>query len=207
MSPPTWAELDPAKNTNLPLYAALFLASLGGLARTPAILPKQRDRILLLTEDGEAWLCDATSGALEGPLALGSSPVAGPIQGTDGVRARLRDGRTILWVDALAPDTSASTTGDENAPEASDPAAGNGAMVALRRTASGALSLKSPWTGWTVEVGDKACILRARDDDKPSITVRREGMWTFVAWEAPRAQLSRGRLWVADGLGLRSYLP
>ncbi len=182
------------------------VTSLSGLARTPALLPKDHGRILLLTEEGDAWLCDAGTGALEGPLALGSAPVSGPIVRSDGVQARLRDGRTLVWTDALAPSAANSDSGDEQAAEA-DPATAGGSMVALRRTASGALILKSPWTGWSVEVGPKACMLTAKGETKPSITVRREGAWSYVAWEAPRPQLPRGRLWLADGLGLRSYIP
>jgi len=181
------------------------LSSLGGIARTPAFMPRQRGRLLVLTEDGEAWLCDSATGALEGPVELGSPPMAGPTQCADGIRARLRDGRNVLWTDSLAPDTSPGNEADpatENVETAAD-----GQMVVLRRAASGSLTLKSPWTGWTAEVGDKACMLRARNEDKPSVSLRRDGAWTYMAWEAPHAQIPNGRLWIADGLGLRSYAP
>jgi hypothetical protein len=181
--------------------------SLGGIARTPAPLPKDKGKVVILTEDGDAWLCDVSSGALDGPLALGSPPVAGPIVRSDGVLVRLRDGRTLVWTDALAPAVASSGSGDDIGQEDDDSATGRGSMVALRRTASGALGLKSPWTGWTVEIGPKAGILTAKDETKPSITIRREGAWNFVAWEAPRSQLPRGRLWFADSLGVRSYVP
>ncbi|HEV8114062.1 MAG TPA: DUF4388 domain-containing protein [Planctomycetota bacterium] len=183
------------------------ISSLGGVARTPAYLPRQKGKLVILTEDGAAWLCDAASGDLEGPLALGSPPVAGPLSCTDGVRARLRDGRTVVWTEALQPEAAASQTDVEQTSDEADPAAGGSALVALRRTASGSLTLKSPWTGWTVEVGEKACMLRAKDQDKPCASLRRDGAWTYVAWEAPHAQLTNGRLWVADGLGLRCYVP
>ncbi len=183
------------------------ISSLGGVARTPAFLPRQKGKLVLLTEDGAAWLCDAASGDLEGPLALGAPPVAGPMNCTDGVRARLRDGRTVVWTDALQPDAASSQADVEASSEDADPTASGSAFVTLRRTASGSLTLKSPWTGWTVEVGEKACMLRAKDQDKPCASLRRDGQWTYVAWEAPHAQLTNGRLWVADGLGLRCYIP
>jgi hypothetical protein len=183
------------------------IESLGGIARTPALLPKDKGKVVILTEDGDAWLCDVSTGALDGPLALGSPPVAGPITRSDGAQVRLRDGRSLVWTDALSPSAASASSGDDIGQEDADPATERGSMVALRRTASGALSLKSPWTGWTVEVGPKACMLIGKDETKPSITIRREGTWNFVAWEAPRSQLPRGRLWFADGGGVRSYVP
>jgi hypothetical protein len=33
------------------------------------------------------------------------------------------------------------------------------------------------------------------------------GEWNYVAWEAPRARVPRGRLWVSDGFGLRAFTP
>ena len=183
------------------------IESLGGIARTPAPLPRDKGRAVILTEDGDAWLCELSSGTLEGPLALGSPPVAGPIVRSDGVQVRLRDGRTLVWTDSLSPAAANSSSGDDIGQEDAEAASERGSMVALRRTASGALALKSPWTGWTVEVGPKACMLIAKDETKPCVTIRRDGAWNFVAWEAPRSQFPRGRLWFADGLGVRSYVP
>ena len=34
----------------------------------------------------------------------------------------------------------------------------------------------------------------------------RTGDWVFVAWEAPKAMVPNGRLWVSDEKGLRSYM-
>jgi hypothetical protein len=80
-------------------------------------------------------------------------------------------------------------------------------MVVLRRSATTATSLKSPWTGWTVEVGEKGCGLVGPGQREASSSIRREGAWTFVAWEAPHTRAPQGRLWIADGLGLRAYQP
>ncbi len=182
------------------------ISSLAGVARTPALLPKQRGKALLVSEEGDAFLCDVATGAIEGPEKLGSPPIFGPVISPDGIRLRLRDGRSLLWTDKLAPETDANAPSGTETPGATETAE-QGAMVVLRRTASGALSLTSPWTGWTVEVGDKACTLRMRGEDKAVASVRRDGPWTFVAWEEPHGALAQGRLWVADGLGLRCYVP
>jgi tetratricopeptide (TPR) repeat protein len=183
------------------------LSSLGGIARTPALLPKQRGKLVILSEDGQAWLCEAASGELEGPFAIGSTPIEGPFPCLDGVRARFRDGRMALWSTGLTPEISVAGAGDGGSGDCPGQEGAVASMAVLRRRASAALTLKSPWTDWTVEVGEKACTLRAPGEDKPSVSVRREGAWTYVAWEAPHAQMPRGRLWIADGLGLRSYLP
>jgi hypothetical protein len=183
------------------------ISSLAGVARSPVLLPKQRGKALLVSEEGEAFLCDVATGSIEGPEKLGSPPIFGPVISPDGIRLRLRDGRTELWTDKLSPETDTNAPAGSETPAAPESSLEQGAMVVLRRTASGALSLTSPWTGWTVDVGDKACTLRARGEEKASASVRRDGPWIFVAWEEPRGSLTQGRLWIADGLGLRSYVP
>ena len=44
-------------------------------------------------------------------------------------------------------------------------------------------------------------------DGNSAFDVRRDGDWSLLAWEAPRAGLQTGRLWVADEAGLRGFEP
>lgn len=181
------------------------ITSLAGIARTPALLGEQHGKCVLLAEDGQVWVCEIATGELDGPLSIGSPPAEGPSRCAEGVWAKFRDGRTALWTSQLAPTLSApgqATTLDCTPVEAE--AAG---IAVLRRSATSATSLKSPWTGWRVDVGERGCALIGPGEREASSSIRREGAWTFVAWEAPYTQAPDGRLWIADGLGLRSYKP
>ena len=179
------------------------ITSLAGIARSPVSLGEASGKCLIVAEDGQAWTCDTTTGALDGPLALGASPAEGPKRCAEGVWARLRDGRTAVWTTELAPTLSQVGAGTDCTPAEGDASA----MAILRRSATSATTLKSPWSGWTVDVGDKGCALIGPGEREASSSIRREGAWTFVAWEAPGVQSPAGRLWIADGLGLRSYKP
>lgn len=180
------------------------LSSLGGIARAPVFLPQRPGHLLLVTEDGEAWIVSARSGEIEGPWRLGSPPAEGPVATPDGVRARLKDGREVLWTRRLRPE-QAGARSDEAALDAAR--AGSDAGLALLRRADGARRLDSPWNGWSVAV--TAEVFRATRDGEPDggFAVRRAGEWVFLAWEAPHGKLPGGRLWVSDEAGLRAFEP
>jgi uncharacterized protein DUF4388 len=180
------------------------LSSLGGLARSPVFLPKKPGHLLLLTEDGEAWILDGASGDLEGPWPLGSGPVEGPTATSDGVVARLRDGRFLLWERRLKP-----TPLEENgAPGLAAARFGSEAgLSVLRRDGAAFADHASPWSDWTVSVEDEVYRVHIEGDDEGGFAVVRHGEWTFLAWEAPHARLKSGRLWVSDENGLRAFTP
>ena len=178
------------------------VSTLAGIARTPAMLPGGSGRLLLLSEDGQAWTCEIGTGDLEGPVSLDSAPVEGPNACAESVRASLKDGRTAVWTGSLEP-----ALYPEGDPGCAEPAVPTVAIAALRRSLNTGTSLSSPWTGWTVDVGDQACVLLGPGDGEARVSVRREGAWNYVAWEAPGARTPKGRLWISYGLGLRSYLP
>lgn len=180
------------------------LSSLGGLARSPVFLPKKPGNLLLLTEDGEAWILDGATGDLEGPWPLGSGPVEGPTASTDGVVARLRDGRNLLWERRLKPEPLEEN--DEKGLAAARFGSEAGLAV-LRRAGAAFAEHDSPWTDWTVTVQDEVYRVHPKGDAEKGFAVLRRGEWTFLAWEAPHARLKGGRLWVSDDEGLRAYTP
>ena len=111
-----------------------------------------------------------------------------------------------MWEDRLAPkfhesEDSFLNGGGDNALESAVPAT----MTALRRHAREGSSVVSPWTNWTVEVREDEFF--AFGPGGEGFTVSHHGDWVFVAWEAPKALMPEGRLWVSDEKGLRSYRP
>lgn len=190
------------------------LASLGGIARTPVLMASLKGTLLVLTEDGIAWLVEANGGRVEGPWKFDSPPVQGPISTARGVEATFVDGRTAVWTQRLAPqivDPSAagqdasSTRAAEAA--ASERAEGTLGMVALRRQANGPSRLETPWGPWSVEVSGEHYLVRNADDPAQDYSIEARGEWAYLAWEAPDARIPNGRLWVSDDAGLRAWEP
>jgi len=178
------------------------ISSLGGIARAPVFLPKKPGYLLLVTEDGEVWIFDAKTGEYEGPWNLGSPPVEGPAPTSEGVQARLKDGRVVTFTTRVRPT-------EEEAGELS-PEVRLGATVGLavlHRAEGAKRRLDSPWTDWSVEIGDEVFRAREGSEDEGGFVVLREGDWSFLAWEAPHARLPKGRLWISDGGGLHAYTP
>ena len=183
----------------------VHLDSLGGVARAPVLLPRRAGHLLCVSEDGQAWIVNARSGAVEGPRDLGSACVAGPIPTADGAALRLRDGRVLFFEEGLEHLPRADTA----FADALDAAClGHDAGLAvLRRRAASGHHLRSPWSDWTVRVEEEVFRATPPDDLGGGFAVRRAGDWSLLAWEAPSARLPRGRLWVGDGAGLRAFLP
>jgi hypothetical protein len=178
------------------------LSSLGGIARAPVFLPRKPGFLLLLTEDGEAWMVDAENGEYEGPWSLGSPPTEGPSPTAEGVQARLKDGRILTWTTQvrpkeeqhgkLGPEVKLGTTAG---------------MHVLHRSEGGRRILESPWTDWRVEIEEEIFRVIDGDSEEGSFAVERGGKWSFLAWEAPFARLPKGRLWISDSEGLRAFTP
>ena len=195
--------LDEESNTSW----TRVLDTLGGIARTPVFLPRKPGYILVVSEDGRAWLVDTASGRAEGPVDLESPPKEGPALTRQGVWLRLEDDRIAIWNEELKPTYHAA----DSSFLSHDPGTLAGEEIApnnfsfLRSTANGATRLTSPEAGWTIEVRESEYLIT--DKDGRGFTARRNGEWSFVAWEAPKALLPRGRLWVSDADGLRSYRP
>ncbi len=198
------ALLDPAGK---PVWETR-LESLGGIARTPVFLPGRPEELLILTEEGVAWLVEAQSGRVEGPWSLESPPISGPTPMESGVLATFADGRSALWTTRLKPEVRGPGEppfGVQRQPP--EPYGSDAGLSMLRRSAESATSLRSPWGEWSVEVGDTHFTLRHPTEPERSFHVRRKGEWAYVAWEAPDAGHLAGRLWISDDEGLRRFEP
>jgi hypothetical protein len=190
------------------------LPSLGGIARAPVFLPHKAGSLLTVTEDGEVWLLDAASGALDGPLSMGQPVLSGPVATERGVRVLFRDGTLAEWESRLKPEIlrpdslSAGELAEmRSALESTAPGGSSAGLAVLRRGSQGGSSLASPWTSWRVDIDRSVFLVTPPNGTSPTFAVRRGGDWSFVGWEAPHTSIPHGRLWIADGLGLRSFQP
>lgn len=179
------------------------LKTLGGIARTPVFLPNRSGWLLVVSEDGQAWLVQAQTGEFQGPRDIGSPPVAGPDLTRGGVSVQFADGRVGLWTDRLEPvfyeaEAPVGTSLDKDALVTPS-------IELLRRGAGSSSELASPWNQWIVRVHEGE--YRVTDPAGRGFSAERTGEWIFVAWEKPKALVPHGRLWVSDGAGLRSYAP
>jgi tetratricopeptide (TPR) repeat protein len=188
------------------------LNSLGGVARAPIFLPRKPDSLLLLTEDGDAWIVDANTGNVDGPWSCGSPPIEGPLAVDQGVVARFRNGAHAVWTERLRPDTlieDESASPSALGAQARSAGTQHGSTVGMAIVRSGIDSndiFPSPWTDWGVQITPRAYRVANSKSDS-SFVVRPSGDWLYVAWEAPRAALPTGRLWVSDAEGLRAFVP
>ena len=190
------------------------LGTLGGVARAPVFLPRRPGFLLVLSEDGDAWVLDAKSGETEGPWTRNVAPLAGPYVVGDSVLVRFRDGAVWRWregatpesVDAAAAEAALApfvARGLEN--EAQFGVVQNFAV--LRHGSADKNRLESPWNDLVVEIVDRRCEVRSKSSPAALFSTDVQGEWVYLAIESPSARAPRGRLWMSDGAGLRSFLP
>lgn len=179
------------------------LQSLGGIARTPVFLPERAGSLLLVTEEGVAWIVNAGDGHLEGPWSAGSPPLAGPVPTQKGARVSFANATQGAWLERLRPEVT-ELEGDARTLRDNGHDAG---LAVLRRTENLARTLESPWGNGSIEIAQTHFFVRSRNATEATFAARREGEWIFVAWEAPHARLPRGRVWVSDGAGVRGFEP
>jgi tetratricopeptide (TPR) repeat protein len=180
------------------------LDTLSGIARTPLFLPDRPGWLLVVSEGGKVWLVQARDGALEGPRDIGSPVVAGPTHTRGGVSVQFSDGRIGVWTDVLEPHFyQANSLVNEGLAAGTNTAPGT--LATLRRGAASGTELVSPWNSWRVRVeGHEYVVL---SPEGLCFSAEQKGEWIFMAWEAPKALVPQGRLWVSDAGGLRSYVP
>ena len=80
-------------------------------------------------------------------------------------------------------------------------------MQVLRRRANEGSRLSRRWNDWVVAVDEGVIHVYQEGLPDAGYSVAREGEWAYVAWERPSRDAPRGRLWVADGAGLRAFVP
>jgi tetratricopeptide (TPR) repeat protein len=188
------------------------LNSLGGVARAPVFLPGRAGSLLVVTEDGEVWIVNAADGAMEGPWACGSQPIAGPTAALYGVRVTFKSGETYEWSSRLKPDLVPAEGAALALLEGPDGGQGSSSGLAiLRRRTNPATTFACPWAAYSVEIGADLYTLSTKPflNEPPKLitNVHRSGEWTYVAWEAPNVSIPHGRLWISDGKGLRAFSP
>jgi tetratricopeptide (TPR) repeat protein len=179
--------------------------SLAGIARTLVRLPRQPSSLLAVTEEGTAWIVGAADGALQGQWKGDSPPLRGPHAGAAEVAVTLRDLRQVRFRDGIVPEVAEITNLADPARE--DDLGDDAGMVVLRRRAEQGLSVASSWTPFSAVVFDDHYKIFWSGRSEPVFTVRRNGDWYFLCWEAPDARIPGGRLWISDDAGLRAFEP
>lgn len=182
------------------------IETISGIARAPVFLPDLDGQLLLVTEEGAAWLLNSKNGVLEGPWDLGSPPQMGPIPDDRLVKVSLADGTFAFWQDGLKP---LSESGDRIGPLAGmDDAYRFGSvsgMQVVRRREGQLEPFKSRFGPWQAIVDDQGVVVTALDGQKDGFIVLRQGEWEYMAFEPAGPSAPGGRLWLADGRGLRAF--
>lgn len=193
----------------------LDIKDVSGVARRPVTMPGLQGHQIFLTEAGGAWLLNPEEATLRGPLKLPSPPVFGPVVIGDEARALLLDKSVVSWTSSLKPEYGgdAESSGlDESLRHGFQ-----GLFNVQRPTGSGNTALRtatSDGSGWSILVEDGWYRIvedvPAGDDERRAadpFLIRRDGSWSYVAWEAPSVKGDPPVLWISDGLGLRAFLP
>ena len=175
------------------------LKTAAGIRHAPVFLPRRPGSLLVVDELGAVWILATQDGSVEGPLQLGAAPASGPRPTTQGVALRLTDGRELHWQGELAPTTDTKVDTSEPAARVHD-----AGLACLRRSIEAGSALSSPWSQGTLEVTAEHYVLR-RGDGSTVFAAKRSGEWNYLAFEAPNARAPRGRAWVSDASGLKSF--
>ncbi len=166
------------------------LDSLAGFARAASPLPRHPELLLLVDEDGAAWLVDARDGANKGSTRLPATPRAGPWREEGRLLVELSDGRVVEFVDDLrfrVVDAHARTG-----------TAADGVRVLARGDEARGL--------------DAGVGARTASIEPEGVFVREAGRLDFVAegaddWEWIAFEERGSRLWISDGRSVRVYTP
>jgi tetratricopeptide (TPR) repeat protein len=169
---------------------------LSGIERAPVHLPARPERMLLVTEGGQAYTLDPEDGTLAGPALIGT-PVAGPTPGPSVVQVRVSGDRFALFHDGHKPTwiTGPAPLADENTVEG--PTSG---MRVLRPLEGQQDIHRSPFGEWSVSFAEG--VWRAKHPRHADFTARGSGRWRWFAFESRRGS---DLLWVSDEAGLRAW--
>lgn len=169
---------------------------LSGVERAPVHLPARPDRMLLVTEGGQAYTLDPEDGTLAGPALIGA-PLAGPTPGPAAVQVRVSGDRFALFRDGHKPTW---TSGPAPLPDA-DTVEGPTSGMRVVRPLEGEQDIqRSPFGEWSVSCEEG--IWRARHPRHADFAARGHGRWRWFAFESRRGS---DLLWVSDEAGLRAW--
>ena len=184
------------------------LETLSGIARAPVFLPRRPGHMLLISEGGRVWILNSEDGTTEGPLDLDSAPVSGPAPSPDCISVRLADGRGLGWTHELVPKVL-SDVDDKELNHDDQRFGGERGLQVFRRRED------PERTRFPDAEGKHSVVLKAGayfvhwhgSAEGAADTVLLTGSWEYVAWEQPCVDAPKGRLWISDGAGLRSFVP
>lgn len=174
------------------------LPSLSGVSRAPVILPQWSERMVLVTEEGQAYLLDPGTGKLDGPLELPSPPSVGPVQGFDCVLLLMSDGNTAIFRDSLEPEIVRGAP----KPIKSNLYGSNCGMHVHRRNMNATLNLTSRFGGWSLKLTDNSYAASPSSGSQGNFWAGTEGAWNWAAFES---RTDGELLWISDGAGLRAF--
>jgi hypothetical protein len=168
------------------------LASLAGFARTPLPLEADPELLLVVDEDGLAWLVDARDGAARGPAKLPDAPRSGPWRRDGRVLLELADGEVV----AFGADLDFRLVAADPSPRTVAQPPG------FRLLARGdeARALEAGIDGWRATVEDGS--IHVRQGGRLEFVAERAEDWEWIAFEEGCL-----RLWVSDGRSVRVLSP
>ena len=179
------------------------VASLSGVSRAPVFLPQLENQLLVVTEEGQAYLLAADSGELTGPWDLNSPPSVGPTQGTDFVQLRLADGRVAFWTDSLKPTIWPNTNGPHPLAKDQEHLYGSNSGLQVQRRGDGPLvSMTSRFGGWILTQQEGTYSVAPADAPDQGFSAASKGRWNWAAFESRE---DGELLWISDGAGLRAF--
>ena len=184
------------------------IQTLSGISRAPVFMGSRPGNLLMVTEDGAAWIVDAATGDLDGPWELGSAPSTGPAPYSGDVRVLLADGQLVTWRNRLRPWREQANARGVQVGAGSDYRYGadSGFQVARRRSGA-STTLECQWNDWVVDVLGEAMVVYRQGQRDAGYSILRQGEWEYLAWESASVLARQGRLWVSDAGGLRSFVP
>ncbi|MEY2747757.1 MAG: hypothetical protein RL112_2799, partial [Planctomycetota bacterium] len=166
------------------------LDSLAGFARAPAPLPERPEQLLLVDEDGAAWLVDARDGSAAGPTRLPAPPRSGPVVEDGRVLVELVDGRVAAFAGDLRFELATPSSF-----RSTPPTPARSGLRVLARTDE-ARRLDDGGAGWSATVEPEGVFVRRAE--RLAFVAERGEDWEWIAFE------ERGsRLWISDGRSVR----
>ncbi len=181
------------------------LDTLSGFSRSPVFMPHRPGHVLLISEEGQAWVLNVESGETEGPLGLGSAPMCGPAPSPQCISLRLVDGRCLGWTFGLKPHELADVSESSLNHDLRRFGDGLGFHVLRRREDPERSQFENPYRSDHVHYRAGAFYISWAGGINDSVLCI--GEWRSIAFERPSIAAPLGRIWISDEGGLRAFEP